>query len=193
MPARLEIRTVAESAAADAAAIAAGVAGTALMERAGSAVADAICARWTPRPTAVLCGPGNNGGDGYVIARRLKRRGWPVWVERLAPPQTDDARAKAERWRGRTIDLAAEDGEAELVIDALFGVGLSRALSGVAAMRARIHAQRTADGARNPAQERQPVDACIGRSTCDLHIRHRCSGPHAMTVENLDLAERAPA
>ncbi len=142
MPARLEIRTVAESAAADAAAIAAGVAGTALMERAGSAVADAICARWTPRPTAVLCGPGNNGGDGYVIARRLKRRGWPVWVERLAPPQTDDARAKAERWRGRTIDLAAEDGEAELVIDALFGVGLSRALSGVAAMRARSSDRR---------------------------------------------------
>lgn len=137
MSAPLDILTVAETAAADAAAIAAGTTGEALMELAGTAVADAICARWTPRETAVLCGPGNNGGDGYVIARRLKRRGWPVWVERLAPPSTADARAKAAQWKGNTYSLRDDDGPAELVVDALFGAGLSRPLEGVAARRAR--------------------------------------------------------
>ncbi|MEI7932786.1 MAG: NAD(P)H-hydrate epimerase, partial [Alphaproteobacteria bacterium] len=137
MIAGLEILTVAETAAADAAAIARGTSGVTLMERAGGAVARAICERWTPRPTAVLCGPGNNGGDGYVVARWLKRRGWPVWVERAGPPQTADAQRKALRWRGRTLDLAAADGEAELVVDALFGAGLSRPLSGTAEFRAR--------------------------------------------------------
>ena len=59
----LEILTIEEMARADQAAIAAGTSGEVLMERAGTAVADAICARWTPRPIAVLCGPGANGGD----------------------------------------------------------------------------------------------------------------------------------
>ena len=133
----LEILTVEEMAAADAAAIAAGTPGIELMERAGQAVADAICERWTPRPTAVLCGPGNNGGDGYVVVRILKRYGWTVWVERLAPPTAPDAIAAAGRWDGRTIDLQASDGEAALVVDALFGAGLTRPLEGVAKVRAR--------------------------------------------------------
>jgi len=76
-----DILTVGEMTAADRAAIAAGTPGQLLMERAGRAVAEAIRKRWRPCRTAVLCGPGNNGGDGYVIARMLKRRGWPVWVE----------------------------------------------------------------------------------------------------------------
>ena len=136
-PTGLEILTVAEMTAADAAAVAAGTSSLVLMERAGRAVADTICARFSPRPTAVLCGPGNNGGDGYVVARILRKRGWPVWVERLAAPVSADARAKATRWRGRTTDLAASDGEAELVVDALFGAGLTRPLEGVAAQRAK--------------------------------------------------------
>ncbi|MDB5495354.1 MAG: yjeF family protein, partial [Phenylobacterium sp.] len=65
MPAR-QILTVAETARADQAAIAAGTPGAVLMERAGAAVADAICARFRPQPAMVACGPGNNGGDGYV-------------------------------------------------------------------------------------------------------------------------------
>jgi len=132
----LEILSIEDMAHADRAAIEAGTPGEVLMERAGTAVADAICARWTPRPTAVLCGPGANGGDGYVVARLLKRRGWPVWVEALAAPAHPDARAKAAAWRGRTVPLAPDDGAAELVVDALFGAGLSRPLEGVALLRA---------------------------------------------------------
>lgn len=132
----LEILSIAQMAEADRAAIAAGTTGASLMERAGAAVADAICARWTPRPTAVLCGPGANGGDGYVVARLLKRRGWPVWVEALSAPVHDDAKVMAAMWRGKTLPLEAQDGSASLVVDALFGAGLSRPLDGVAAQRA---------------------------------------------------------
>lgn len=131
-----QILTVAEMAAADAAAIAAGTPGTVLMERAGLAVAEAIRARYGRCRVAVLCGPGNNGGDGYVVARRLKRRGWPVWVEASAPPATPDARAAAARWRGETVPLGAQR-QADLVVDALFGAGLSRPLDGEAARLAR--------------------------------------------------------
>lgn len=126
------ILTVAEMAAADAEAIAAGTSGTVLMERAGLAVAEAIRQRYRRCRVAVLCGPGNNGGDGYVVARRLKRWGWPVWVEALAPPATADARAAAARWRGETIALGAQR-ETDLYVDALFGAGLSRPLEGEAA------------------------------------------------------------
>lgn len=132
----LEILTIEDMRRADEAAIAAGTPGEVLMERAGAAVADAICARWTARPTAVLCGPGANGGDGYVVARLLKKRGWPVWVEALAAPAHPDARAKAAQWRGRTVPLTAESEEADLVVDALFGAGLSRPLDGAALQRA---------------------------------------------------------
>ena len=104
-----------------------------LMENAGKAVAQAIEKRWSARPVIVLCGPGNNGGDGFVAARKLSSTGWPVRVALLGSRDhlTGAARHHAELWRGTIEPLtpAVLDG-AELVVDAIFGAGLSRALEG---------------------------------------------------------------
>jgi len=129
------IYTVEEMSRADAAAIAAGTPGRVLMERAGVAVADAVCNRFSRQTTLVLCGPGNNGGDGYVAARVLKDRGWPVEVRSFGEPATQDAQAASARWDGATKPLngALEPG---VWIDALFGAGLSRPLDGPAAAAA---------------------------------------------------------
>ena len=134
----LEILTVAEIEACDAAAIAGGLPGIDLMERAGGVVADAIVRRYTARPTAIYCGPGNNGGDGYVVARLLKAQGWDVWVEAQADPKSADAMAAAERWDGVTKPLGFSGREPGLIVDALFGAGLRRPMAGEAARLARI-------------------------------------------------------
>ena len=132
-----EIMTVAEMGAADRAAVAGGVPTTALMERAGLAVADAVRARFAPCPVVIWCGPGDNGGDGYVVARHLRRRGWSVRVEAAAPPATTAARWAAGRWKGETAPLSPDPVAAGLYIDALFGAGLSRPLEGDVARLAR--------------------------------------------------------
>jgi len=124
-----EILTVAQMGAADRAAIAAGTPGAVLMERAGQAVAEAIEARFAPCPTTVLVGPGNNGGDGYVVARLLRERGWPVRVEALAPARSPDAQAAAASWSGGVEPFNPRGPPAELIVDALFGAGLDRPLS----------------------------------------------------------------
>ena len=125
----LEILTVAEMTAADQAAIAAGTPGTELMERAGTAAAEAIAARFSPRRTVVLCGPGNNGGDGYVTARVLAKMGWDVTVQAAAPPRSPDALAAAGRWTGPVGLLNAGAADFDLVVDAIFGAGLDRPLT----------------------------------------------------------------
>ncbi len=133
--------TVGEMSRADAAAIAGGIAGERLMEAAGGAVADEIRRRWSPRPVAALCGPGNNGGDGFVVARLLARAGWDVRIALLGErgKLKGDAALNAGRWDGPVAPLAPEalDG-ADLVVDAVFGAGLARALDGAA--RATIEA-----------------------------------------------------
>ena len=117
--------TPSEMARADAAAAALGMGTDQLMHNAGRAVARAIAARMRPCPTLVLCGPGNNGGDGYVAARILAERGWPVSVAALAPPRASTPAARAAaRWRGPMRPFAP--GAETLVIDAVFGAGLSR-------------------------------------------------------------------
>jgi hydroxyethylthiazole kinase-like uncharacterized protein yjeF len=121
------ILTVAEMAQADRAAVAAGATVDLLMQRAGRAVARAVEARFGKQPVRVLCGPGDNGGDGYVVACELSGRGWPVTVEALAPPATGAARAAREAWTG-PVSAWGEGGDEALVIDALFGAGLNRPL-----------------------------------------------------------------
>ena len=130
----LAILTVAEMSAADRAAIEGGTPGEILMEHAGAAVADAVASRWAPRPTLVLCGPGNNGGDGYVAARRLQDAGWPVRTASMAREHLKgDAKAAAGRWSGPDGPLDEGSlGSAEVIIDALFGAGLSKPLPSLA-------------------------------------------------------------
>lgn len=126
-----EVLSVAQHNEADRLAVLAGVPLRQLMENAGHAVADAIRRHWGRRAVLVLCGPGNNGGDGFVAARHLKNAGWPVRVMALAPP-TGLAAQMAERVQTVPWSLAEID-SAELVVDALFGAGLSRPLAGPAA------------------------------------------------------------
>lgn len=121
------ILTVAEMAQADQAAVARGVSVSQLMQRAGRAVSRAIESRFPKQPIRVICGPGDNGGDGYVAARDLAARGWTVTVEALAPPASEAAREARAGWPGPVCGWG-EGGNEPLVIDALFGAGLNRPL-----------------------------------------------------------------
>ncbi|PZW50801.1 hydroxyethylthiazole kinase-like uncharacterized protein yjeF/hydroxyethylthiazole kinase-like uncharacterized protein yjeF [Humitalea rosea] len=125
-----ELLTPAETARADALAVAAGVPIARLMHNAGRAVAEAIRQRFRPRRVLVLAGPGNNGGDGWVAARLLEQIGWPVAVAPLASPHPGTEAAEAmRRFRGPVVPFTpAEAARAELLVDAVFGAGLSRAL-----------------------------------------------------------------
>ena len=105
------------------------------MEAAGRAVAEAVIARWTKRPITVLCGPGNNGGDGFVAARYLGKAGWPIKLTLLGAVKNlkADAAYHASAWKGAigpfSPDILNDSG---IVIDAIFGAGLSRDVDGVA-------------------------------------------------------------
>ncbi|MBV9812156.1 MAG: NAD(P)H-hydrate dehydratase [Acetobacteraceae bacterium] len=102
---------------------------TVLMAHAGRAVARAVRARLRPCRTLVLCGPGNNGGDGYVAAAALARVGWPVRVAATGGAPHGDAAWAASLWHGPAAAFApASAAAADLVIDAVFGAGLSRDL-----------------------------------------------------------------
>ncbi len=125
-----EILTCAEMAKADAFAVAHGVPSLTLMENAGRVVAEAIVARFKPCAVTVLCGPGNNGGDGFVVARLLDESGFTVRVAHDAD-QKGEAQEMSSRWKGarEALTQASLDG-ARLVVDGLFGAGLSRPLEG---------------------------------------------------------------
>ena len=130
-----ELLTIREMYAADEAAVEGGIASHTLMEIAGRAAADQIRARWASRPVSILCGPGNNGGDGFVIARHLDEAGWPVSLYLAGDKENlpHDAALQAERWQGAIEPLSPKAVDrAELVVDALFGAGLTRPLEGAA-------------------------------------------------------------
>lgn len=130
-----ELLAVAEMAEADRLAAAAGVPSLTLMENAGRAVADAAAA-FNPRGhVVVLCGPGNNGGDGFAAAWCLKDRGCEVRVALLGARDRlkGDAAAMAARWKGGVAAASPKClAGAGLIVDALFGAGLSRPLDGEA-------------------------------------------------------------
>jgi len=130
-----ELLTVAEMSRADALAIAQGIPGERLMEAAGWAVARQAARRLPRGRIAILCGPGNNGGDGFVAARLLARRGWAVRVALLGDRSMlrGDAARMAARWTGPVEALSPRSLDGCVgVIDALFGAGLSRPLDGIA-------------------------------------------------------------
>ena len=99
-----------------------------LMERAGAALAEATYRFGGPMPVLILCGPGNNGGDGYVAARHLAERGVAVRVAALSAPKSDAAKWARSRWAGDVEQISAETAAAPILIDALFGTGLKRGL-----------------------------------------------------------------
>ncbi len=131
----LAVLTTAEMGRADALTIASGVSGTVLMEAAGAAVADAAMRLRPEGPVLVLAGPGNNGGDGFVAARLLAGAGRAVEVRTLGDParMTGDAARAVARWSGPTAQACVPLPPSALVIDALFGAGLDRPVTGLGA------------------------------------------------------------
>ena len=178
----LALLTCAEMARADAAAVAAGVSVKRLMDAAGEAVARAAVARFARTPTVVLCGPGNNGGDGFVAARHLARHGARVivvFVAGEARPRGLDSARNWDRLEGdervtrmhagtaRDLSIIAQGIErAGVVVDALLGTGVRGSL-------------------------RDPVRAAV-----DVILRARADGVPVVAVDTptaLDLTSGEPS
>lgn len=173
----------AEMSRADALTIAGGIAGITLMERAGLAVADVVARRPYPTRIALLCGPGNNGGDGFVAARILTQRGFRVRLGLLGSRAAlkGDAALAAGRWAGPVE--AAEDMDfsaIDLFVDALYGAGLARDLDGPA--RALVERM---------AQSGKPIIAVDLPSGLDGRTG-RVRGAAAPAVETVTFFRRKP-
>ncbi|MEP7029900.1 MAG: NAD(P)H-hydrate dehydratase [Pseudolabrys sp.] len=141
----MELLTTAEMAEADRLTIASGVPGFELMENAGRAVADAASAVLQGRRVVIVCGPGNNGGDGFVAARHLAERGYDVRVSFVGDKGRlkGDAALAADRWSGPVEEASPVSlTDCDIVIDALFGAGLTRDVEGLP--RAMIRAMNAA-------------------------------------------------
>jgi len=130
--------TAEESRAADKAAIAAGTSGVTLMENAGKAVVALIAQEYKPAPILIVCGTGNNGGDGFIVARLLKEKNWPVTAAIVGDEKkiTGDAKTAKTKWdmTGIVTRVFSPDllKESALIVDAIFGTGLDRNLDGAA-------------------------------------------------------------
>ena len=135
-----QVLTAAQMRAAEQALFDAGTSVSELMETAAGGAAEWIRRAAPGRPVTVLCGPGNNGGDGYVIARRLREAGHAVTVIAPLAPRTDAAREALRRWDGPVATGAGERGE--IFVDCLFGSGLARPLGAEHALLLRDLAAR---------------------------------------------------
>ena len=122
------VLTAAQMRAAEAALIAGGTSVDELMQRAGHGAAEWVWRMSGGRAVTVLCGPGNNGGDGWVIAEAIRARGGEVAVVMAAEPATDAAKNARALYRGQAL-LADASPRGEVLVDCLFGTGLTRPLS----------------------------------------------------------------
>jgi len=136
------VLTAAAMRAAEDAVIATGVSVETLMDRAGTAIAGAVRRLAGANEVLILCGPGNNGGDGYVAARALAEMGIAVRVAALSEPKTDAAKSARAGWLG-PVETLAEAKPAPILVDALFGTGLTR----------------PPDASTTPTLNRSPADA----------------------------------
>lgn len=127
--------------------------GADLMALAGRGIVRAMVAHWpvfarAPHRADILCGPGNNGGDGYVVGQMLLGMGWQITCHALGKSSTRDAaqaRQQFESAGGRIVPLHPDKigvGSTDLVIDALFGIGLGRPVAGLDAIASAIAASR---------------------------------------------------
>lgn len=123
----LPLLTAAAMRQAEAAAMTGDVTVDVLMARAGAAVAEAVRRVGGGAETLVLCGPGNNGGDGYVAAAALERAGLPVRIAASGEPRSDVARRARQGWPGN-VEPLGDARPAPVLLDALFGTGLARPL-----------------------------------------------------------------
>jgi len=123
----IPILTVDETRTAEQAVFASGVDPYALMVTAGEAAAEIVWRTGERRPVLVLCGPGNNGGDGFVMARALRDRGVPVRVAAAGDSRTGSSQRARAEWAGPVEDITTAEPAAQIV-DALFGIGLTRGL-----------------------------------------------------------------
>lgn len=124
----LQVLSVAQMRAAEQALIDAGTSVDALMQLAGRGAAEWVWRVAAGRPVTVLCGPGNNGGDGYVIAEVLRARGLPVQVVAPIAPKTDAAKNARRAFKGVCLS-AGKDAKGQVLVDCLYGSGLTRPLS----------------------------------------------------------------
>ena len=132
------ILTAAQMRAAEERAIAAGSSVSELMERAGTGVAEWVRRLAAGAPVLVLCGPGNNGGDGYVAARVLASRGMAVRVAAHGDPRTEAGAEARKGWTGPVAAFSGDLPDAPVVVDALFGTGLSRPVDAPVAKAVKI-------------------------------------------------------
>ncbi|MBX9732127.1 MAG: NAD(P)H-hydrate dehydratase [Sphingomonas sp.] len=160
----LPIVTATEMRAAEDQAIAAGRSVDDLMAQAGAGVADIVAQQANGRRVLVICGPGNNGGDGYVVACRLAEAGLSVRVAAIAAPRTDAASRARAAWHG-PVEALADAAPGPVLVDCLFGTGLARAIDpAIAAALGAVPAfdRTVALGAMKPGHLLQPSASLCG-------------------------------